>query len=73
MSWDGERVLINAQDQGHHTNAFEKMPRLSLSDKCRFCGVETESTSHLVPECKNIPSEMGNPPPLNEKGHTYSR
>ena len=21
----------------------------------------------------NIPSEMGNPPPLNEKGHTYSR
>ena len=25
MNWDGERVIINAQDQEHHTDAFKKM------------------------------------------------
>ena len=29
ISWDGERVIINAQNQGHHTNAFKKMVGLS--------------------------------------------
>jgi len=44
---------MNAQDQGHYTNAFSfnKMAELSQSDKRMFCGVETESTSHLS-RCK---------------------
>ena len=40
INWDGERVIISAQDQGHYMNAFKKMGRLSQSAKCRFCREE---------------------------------
>ena len=58
INWDGERVIINAQDQGHYTHAFKKIVGLSQSDKCRFCGVETESTSHLFLGCKKLMLEQ---------------
>ena len=52
INWDGEGVIINAQDQGHYMSVFNKMAGLSQSAKCRFCGVETESTSQLLSGCK---------------------
>ena len=52
FNWDGERIIINAQDQGHYTNGFKKMARLNQSDKCRFFKGETESMSHLLSGCK---------------------
>ena len=45
-------------DQGHYTNAFQKIAGLSQSDKCRFCWVETESTSHLLSGCKKLMAEQ---------------
>ena len=35
LNWDGERIIINAQDQGHYTNVFKKMAGLSQSDRCK--------------------------------------
>ena len=58
INWDGEGVIINAQDQGHYMSVFNKMAGLSQSAKCRFCGVETESTSHLLLGCKKLMSEQ---------------
>ena len=52
ISWDGECVIINAHDQGHYTHAFKKMVGLRQLGKCRFCGEETQSTSHLLLGCK---------------------
>ena len=58
LNWDGEQIIINAKDQGHYTNGFKKMAGLSQSDKCRFCNVETESTSHLRSGCKKLVSDL---------------
>jgi len=54
----GWRTSHHAQDQGHYTDAFKKMAGLCQSDKCRFCGVETESTSHLLLGCKTLMAEQ---------------
>ena len=37
---------------------FKRLAGLSQSDKCRFYGVETESTSHLLSGCKKLMSEQ---------------
>ena len=37
LTFDGERILIGAQDQALITNGFKKMAGLSDNDKCRFC------------------------------------
>ena len=58
LNWDGERIVINAQDQGHYTDGFNKMAGLSEMDKCRFCKTETESTNHLLSGCKKQLSEQ---------------
>ena len=51
LGFDGERIIIAAQDQGLVTNGFKKMAGLSNSDKCRFCKDAVESTSHLMSAC----------------------
>ena len=51
FNWDGERIVIIAQDQGHHTNGLKKMEGLSQSEKCRFHKVETDRTIHLLFGC----------------------
>ena len=45
-------MIIGAQDQGLMTKAFMKMAKLTSDDKCRFCKVATESSSHLLSACK---------------------
>ena len=51
LGFDGERVIIAAQDQGLVTNGFKKMAGLSNNDKCRFCKEAVESPSHLMSAC----------------------
>ena len=51
FNWDGERIIIIAQDQGHHTNGLKKMEGLSQSEKWRFHKEETDSTIHLQLGC----------------------
>ena len=52
LGYDGERILVGAQDQGLLTNGFKKMAGISQNDKCRFCHVEVESVNHLVSGCQ---------------------
>ena len=52
VGFDGERILIGAQDQGLMTNGFKKMAGLSQNDQCRFCHNGVESTSHLLSGCE---------------------
>ena len=52
VGFDGERILIGAQDQGLMTNGFKKMAGLSQNDQCRFCHSGVESTSHLLSNCE---------------------
>ena len=52
VGFDGERILIGAQDQGLMTNGFKKMAGLSQNDQCRFCHNGVESTSHLLSNCE---------------------
>ena len=51
LNFDGERILIAAQDQGLVTNGFKKMAGMSNNDKCRFCKEAVESPSHLMSAC----------------------
>ena len=48
VGYDGERILIGAQDQRLLTNIFKKLAGVSENDKCRFFHTETESTNHLA-------------------------
>ena len=52
LGYDGERILVGAQDQGLLTNGFKKMAGISQNDRCRFCHTEVESVNHLVSGCK---------------------
>ena len=52
LGYDGERILVGAQDQGLLTNGFKKMAGISDNDKCRFCHTEVESVSHLMSGCQ---------------------
>ena len=52
LSFDGERIIIGAQDQGLLTNGFKKMAGISDNDQCRFCHAAVESASHLVSACQ---------------------
>ena len=52
IGFDGERMLVAAQDQGLLTNGFKKMAGISNNDKCRFCHTVVESSSHLLSGCK---------------------
>ena len=54
LGFDGERVIIAAQDQGLVTNGFKKMAGLSNNDKCRFCKEAVESPSHLMSACSTL-------------------
>ena len=51
LGFDGERIIIAAQDQGLLTNGFKKMANISNNDQCRFCKSAVESTSHLISAC----------------------
>ena len=57
LGFDGERMIIAAQDQGLMTNGFKKMCGISGNDQCRFCKSAVESTSHLVSGCKTLLAE----------------
>ncbi len=54
LGFDNEKVILAAQDQGLMTNGFKKMSGLSNNDKCRFCHVAVESTTHLVSACQTM-------------------
>ena len=54
LSFDGERLITGAQDQGLLTKGFMKMANLSEDDKCRFCHTEVESVSHLISGCQTL-------------------
>ena len=54
LGFDGERVIIGAQDQGLLTNGFKKMAGISQSDQCRFCHTAVESVNHLVSGCQTL-------------------
>ena len=57
IGFDGERILVAAQDQGLMTNGLKKVCGLSSDDKCRFCHSEVESVNHLVSGCKELLSD----------------
>ena len=57
LGFDGERIIVGAQDQGLLTNGFRKMARLSQSDQCRFCKNAVESSNHLVSGCEILLAE----------------
>ena len=52
LTYNEERLIIAAQDQGIMTNGLKKVCKLTNSDKCRFCHTEVESPSHLMSGCK---------------------
>ena len=52
LGYDGERIIVGAQDQGLLTNGFKKMAGLSNNDQCRFCHAAVESSSHLLSACQ---------------------
>ena len=54
LGFDGERVIIGAQDQGLLTNGFKKMAGISQNDQCRFCHTTVESVNHLVSGCQTL-------------------
>ena len=57
LGFDGERMIIAAQDQGLMTNGFKKMCGISENDQCRFCKSAVESTSHLISGCQILMAE----------------
>ena len=57
LRYDGERLIVGAQDQGLLTNGFKKMAGISQNDKCRFCHDAVESVSHLVSGCQTLLAE----------------
>ena len=52
LTFDGERLIVGAQDQALMTNVFKHMAGLSQTDRCRFCHKEAETTSHLLSGCE---------------------
>ena len=54
LTYDEERLILAAQDQGLMTNGFKKMCGISQSDKCRFCHTATETSSHLLSGCQTL-------------------
>ena len=52
LTFNEERLMMAAQDQGLMTNGLKKVCGLTADDKCRFCHTETESPSHLMSGCK---------------------
>jgi len=57
ISWDGERVIINAQDQRHQTNGLKKLVGSSQLERCRFCKIGIESTFTFSRDVKKNTSE----------------
>ena len=57
MTYDEERILLAAQDQGLMTNAFKKMCGLTQNDRCRFCHTSTETCNHLISGCQTLLAE----------------
>ena len=54
LGYDGERLIIGAQDQGLLTNGFKKMAGISGNDQCRFCHAAVDSVSHLISACQTL-------------------
>ena len=52
LTFDGERLIVGAQDQALMTNVFKKLAGLSQTDICRFCHKQAESTTHLLSGCE---------------------
>ena len=57
MTYDEERILLAAQDQGLMTNAFKKMCGLTQNDRCRFCHTSVETCNHLISGCQTLLAE----------------
>ena len=52
LGFDGERILIGAQDQALYTNGFRKLIGKSDNNKCCFSKTEVESVGHLMSSCQ---------------------
>jgi hypothetical protein len=57
VKFDGERIIVGAQDQALYTRAFQKMIGKRQDDKCRFCKCEVESVGHLMSACEIMLAE----------------
>lgn len=57
LNYDGERIILAAQDQGLYTNGLKKVLGLVDDDRCRFCGQAVESTNHLLSGCGTLLAE----------------
>ena len=57
LTFNEERLLVSAQDQGIMTNGLKKVCKLTNDDKCRFCHKEVESPSHLMSGCQTLLAE----------------
>ena len=54
LQYDGERIMLAAQDQGLATRATLHLLKKHESPRCRFCGEPTESPSHLLSHCQTL-------------------
>jgi hypothetical protein len=52
LRFDGERIILGAQDQALYTNGLKKILGLTEDNTCRFCREAVESMNHLLSGCK---------------------
>ena len=78
MCFDGERIILAAQDQGLLNNGFKKMTRMQTNDQCRFCKSAVES--HSVSACPIMLADIYHStqpglqvPPLDHMQRTWHR
>ena len=57
LNFDGERIILAAQDDGLLTNGLKKIFKLTNNDKCRFCQESTETITHLLSGCPKLLAE----------------
>ena len=57
LNYDGERIILAAQDQGLYTNGVKKLLGLTNDDRCRFCKQAQESSNHLLAGCPVLLNE----------------
>ena len=57
LNFDGERVILAAQDDGLLTNTLKKIFKLTNNEKCRFCQESAETVSHLLSGCPKMLAE----------------
>ena len=57
LKFDGERIILTAQDGGLLTNYLKKLFKMTDNDKCRFCHDNVETVDHLLSGCLKLMAE----------------